>query len=350
MLEKYCAIQIQRVYRGRLDREVAYHRRRKRWYVEKFIPSIIATQAIIRMHIKQREYALLRRDHRMASTIQLAFFCYKARVEYGRRYRAYLLKKKGSFAIKIQSIIRAFIARKVFKKKLLEVVGKRMIAAKTILRAWVNFTTTRRMNAMMVEHRAKLHHEKTLKMKGLREEILQDLDEIREDIENAAKVTRKSRRRAKELDNFVIEAEMRMPDLEKAMEEIDMEDVEKGWGEAYGSEFEMLSQQKVMAREELRLRRVKIRESLEEEQELVLELEDTELELDRIAQSEVDSYEYLRHSEMNEIYQKLKRIREREIRVEKVRWGIRSKRVKVIRRNKGYFKGLREKVFMITLS
>lgn len=344
MLEKYCAIQIQRVYRGRLDREIVFHRRHKKWYAEKFIPAIIATQAIIRMHIKQKEYITLRRDHRMASIIQLAYICYRARLVFARKYREFLLRKKGSYAIKIQSIVRAFIARKIFKKKLLAVVGKRMIAAKTILRAWVNFTVTRRMNALMVEHRAKLHHEKTAKMKGLREEILLDLNEIREDIKNAQQVTSKARKRAKILDDFIIEAEMRMPDLAKSMEEIDMEDVERGWGEAYGTEFEMLSQQKAMAREELRLRRVQIKASMEEEQELVLELEDTELELDKIASDEVASYEYLRQSEMNEIYKRLQRIREREIRVEKKRWAIHSKRVHVIRRNKDYFNGIRTKV------
>ncbi|CAE7561997.1 unnamed protein product, partial [Symbiodinium microadriaticum] len=136
---------------------------------------------------------------------------------------------------------------------------------------------------------------------------------------------------------------MRMPDLEKQMEDIEMEDVENGWGEAYGTEYEMLSQQKAMAREELRLRRVQIRNSLEEEQELVLELEDTELELDRVASNEVNSYEYLRHSEVDEIWKRLKRNRDREIRIEKSRWGIRSKRVNVIRRSKDYFHGLRDR-------
>ena len=344
MLEKYCALQIQRVYRGRLDREIAYHRRRKKWYVEKFIPAIIATQAIVRMHIQQKAFLTLRLHHKMASRIQLGYFCYRARLVYAQKYREYMLRKKGSYATKIQSIVRAFIARKIFKKKLLAVVSARMLAAKTILRAWVNFTTTRRMNALMVEHRAKLYHEKTQKMKALREEIMQDLQEIREDISNAQHVTAKARKRAKELDNFVIEAEMRLPDLEKAMADMEMEDVENGWGEAYGTEYEMLTQQKIMAREELRLRRVQIRNSLDEEQELVLELEDTELELDRVASNEVYSYEYLRHSEIDEIWKRLKRIRDREVRIEKARWGIRSKRVKVIRRNKDYFHGLREQV------
>jgi hypothetical protein len=344
MLEKYCALQIQRVYRGRLDREIVHHRKHKKWYLEKFIPAIIATQAIVRKHIQQKAYVILRRDHQMASIIQLGYICYRARLVFRRKYREYLLRKKGNYAIKIQSIVRAFIARKIFKKKLLDVVGKRMIAAKTILRAWVNFTVTRRMNALMVEHRAKLHHEKTAKMRVLREEILADLIEIREDIKNSQHVTSKARKRAKVLGDFIVEAEMRMPDLEKSMEGIEMEDVEMGWGEAYGTEYEMLSQQKAMAREELRLRRLQIRTQLEEEQELVLELEDTEIELDKVASNEVASYEFLRQSEMNEIYKRLQRIRDREIRIEKKRWSIHSKRVKVIRRNKNYFNGIRAKV------
>eukprot|EP00602_Paraphysomonas_sp_CaronLab_P003915 CAMPEP_0185039458 /NCGR_PEP_ID=MMETSP1103-20130426/36337_1 /TAXON_ID=36769 /ORGANISM="Paraphysomonas bandaiensis, Strain Caron Lab Isolate" /LENGTH=1261 /DNA_ID=CAMNT_0027578349 /DNA_START=138 /DNA_END=3923 /DNA_ORIENTATION=- len=343
LLEKFSAIQIQRMYRGRLDRELADHRRHAKWYREKFIPAIISTQAVVRMHIQLKAFQTFKHLNRSALKIQLGYRVYKARVKFSARYREFLLKLKGKVATKIQCMVRRYLAKKYFKEKLWGVVSKRMLAAKTILRAWVNFTARRRLDHLMSEHRARLHHEKTLKMKKLREEILEDLIEIRKDIEASKTTESKARHRAKVLDNFIIESEMRIPDLENSMENIDAEDLDKGWGEAWGTEYEMLIQQKSMAREELRLRRVQLKKAEDEQEELHLELEDTELELDRVATSEVASYEFLRQSEINEIYKRLKRIRDREIRIEKTRWGIHSKRVKVIHRKRNYFQGIREK-------
>lgn len=106
----------------------------------------------------------------------------------------------------------------------------------------------------------------------------------------------------------------------------------------------MLINQKKLAREELRLKRIQINEANTEYFDLCLELEDTELELDHISVNEVEGYEFLRQNEINEIYKRVKRIREREVRIQRCRWKVKSSRVKVIQRNRGYFNGIRDKV------
>jgi stress-induced morphogen len=344
LLEKFCAIQIQRVFRGRLDREIAAHRRYDKWYHEKCIPAIIKFQATSRRHIAQNKFLTFKLRYKSALVLQLAYRCYKARSEYHHRYQQHLTRIKGKYATKIQTMVRGFIGRKVFKERLYGVVGKRMIAAKVILRAWKNFCNTRRLDSLMVEHRAKLHVQKTLHLKTLREEILTDIVEIQDDIKFSKNIEVKALQRVKVLDDFIVEAHMRLPDLEKGLDTIELEDVERGWGEAYSSEYDMLTQQSIMAREELRLRRVQLRNVREEQLALFLELEDTEMELDRVAVSEVQSYEFLRQSEIEEIYKRVRRMREREVRLERCKWKIKSSRVKVIRRNRGYFNGIREKV------
>ena len=55
---------------------------------------------------------------------------------------------------------------------------------------------------------------------------------------------------------------------------------------------------------------------------------------------EVDAFEFLRQQEIGEIEKKLRRIRSREVRMERCKWKIPNNRIKVIRHNKGYFTGM----------
>ena len=123
-----------------------------------------------------------------------------------------------------------------------------------------------------------------------------------------------------------------------------VEDIERGWGESFGLEFEELSQQKAMAREELRLRRGQIRRAQDEQRELYCELEESELELDRISLREVECYEHLRQADILRIERILNQIRQRNIRIERCRWKVASNRLKVLRRNKDYYQGFQDKV------
>jgi stress-induced morphogen len=344
MLEKYCAIQIQKMYRGRIDRELVHHRRRARWYRLVYIPSIIRTQAVVRRFIAQKFVKTLKEAHRGAITIQLAHRCYKARLIYNEKI---LLKRKryiDDMAARIQKTIRRYLAKTAFKAKILAEVGKRMIAARVILKAWVNFCNQARFDILMAEQRSILYKARAKKMSDLRREIFEDVNEISIDLANAAKTTKNAESRLGDVNEFLVEAAIRTNSLRKQMGDITMDDIEKGWGEAFGLEFEQLTHQSALGKEEVRLRKIQLRKTENERVTLTAELEDTELELDNATLMEVNAYEFLRQQEIGQIEKRLRRIRNRDIRMERCKWKIPNTRVKVIRKSKGYFTGMDNEV------
>jgi hypothetical protein len=345
MIRIHAATLIQKRYRGRLDREIANRRKYNKWYVEKFIPGVTLTQSVVRMRLAKRRFAMIKRDNMAALVLQMSYRCYRSRVKYDELKSRELLRLKGVKATRIQTMIRGMIARKHFRKELYKVVGKRIFAAKVILRAWVNFCNRRRFTTIMNDYRLKYHAQKLAKYKKTREEIIKDLQEIKLDIEQADIMITKTRNRCTALDVFIVEANMRLPVIEKEMGVMTVEDIGNGWGEAFGLEYEELLQQTAMAREELRLRRVQLKTALEEKVDLQLEMEDTELELDRVSLVEVESIEFLRQLEITQIETKVKRIKDRKVRIEACRWKIRSNRTNVIKRERNLHKGLAEKVF-----
>lgn len=344
MLQKYAATQIQKNYRGRLDRELVKFRRHAIWYRDKFIPGVLLTQSVIRRRSAIIYVKDLKKRSKAATKIQATYRAYRSKLIYLEFKRMLLLKLKGVKAILIQTMIRGYHARRRFRKEVYKVVGRRIFAAKVILRAWVNFCARRRYETIMEEFRFKTNFEKLKKLKECREEVIKDISEISHDLHHSKTVIEKCKQRASMLDAFVVEANMRLPVIETEMRGMTGEDIDTGWGEAYGLEYEELLQQSSMAREELRLRRVQLRTAMEEKKDLQLELEDTELELDAISIKEVEAFENLRLFEIMQIESQVKRRRDRLIRVEACRWKIKSKRVKVIERKRDLYKGLAEKV------
>jgi hypothetical protein len=299
---------------------------------------------VLRKYLIQKKFHLLKIQHQAALTIQLARRCSLAKKIFSEKVRRKFLEQQGKVAIKIQTMIRSYLAKKRYKSLLYGVVGRRLFAAKIIIRAWKNFTYRRRYDVLLTEHRVKLQQQKLLKFQKLREEILQDLNEITEDLHSTKALEIKSQQRIILLTNFLIESEMRMNELETLLLSVTSEDIANGWGESYSLEFEMLVNQKKLSREELRLRKIQFNNLQQEYFELSLELEDTQLELDQLFITEIESYEILRQNEIHEIEKRVNRIREREVRLERCKWKVRSGRRKVIQRNRGYFNGIREKV------
>jgi hypothetical protein len=344
MLYKYCAIQIQRVYRGRLDREIVSHLQKERWYERVYLPTVIKVQAVIRGHVIRGKTKKYRQQYNAACVIQATRRGQLARQIYQMKLHEKEIRRRGSYAVKIQTLIRSYLAKKKYKYLLYDLVGKRVVAAKIIIRAWKNFAHYRRYDVLISEHRMQLQQKKIVKLSKLRSEILKDLSEITDDISSAKVLESKCSERITTLSNFLIESEMRMRELETQLLAVTSEDIANGWGESYSLEFEMLLHQKRMAAEEMRLRKRELNRLQEELSDLYFEYEDTELELDHITSGEVEGYEYLRQNEVNLINKRVNRLREREVRIERCKWKVKSSRLKVIQRNRGYFQGIREKV------
>ena len=94
-----------------------------------------------------------------------------------------------------------------------------------------------------------------------------------------------------------------------------------------------------MAEEELRLVRSQIMKVTKELTVLYCELEDVEIELDRVSCLEVETYEGIRRASVGRIERRLNDAKARRVRVERCRWKTEAIRLNVIQRNRaGYQK------------
>lgn len=161
----------------------------------------------------------------------------------------------NNVAATIQKIIRRFLARLKYPGMILNRNGRLQLAAKKIMRAWVNFKYAKRLQILLDDNRTKVYTARLFKIRSVRIGIEEDIKEIRVDAGYTGEVINKIKIRMKEIDQFIIEADMRIPIIQMDMAKLTQEDFEKGWAEAYGHEYEMLNHQSSLAKEEMRLMR-----------------------------------------------------------------------------------------------
>lgn len=178
---------------------------------------------------------------------------------------------------------------------------------------------------------------KVTRIRTAREELEKDLEEVYEDVDHSVKATERTKKRIVEIEQFLAQASLRIPAIQEELANLDPEDHDRGWAEAFWHEYESLTHQEVMAKEELRLLKANLIRRKEETLSLLLEVEETEVELDRVAVLEMEACEGLRRAEVGRIERKVNDQRNRALRQERMKWKIESNRVNVIRRNrKGY--------------
>ena len=337
---KLAAIQIQRIYRGRLDREVFERRKYHHWYYNIYIPSIIRVQSIARKMVAIKIVAFKRARNNAAFRLQRSWKLYLKRLAAWERWKATQLIWINKVVARIQKIIRGYLCKIKFKRMLLSYNGKVTLAAKMIYRAWVNFKYAKRLQILLDDNRYKHLSEKLLMIQNIRKEVLIDIEDIEKDIDLALAALKRVQDRFNEVDKFIIESDMRIAALEKDMNRLTVEDFEKGWADAYGVEFQQLSQQSIMAKEEMRLLRNVTMKRKSEINKLYWELEETEYELMSQSMQEVNCFEQLRFAEVMKIERKVNDKKNRAIRLERCKWKIETVRSNVIKRNRASYKAI----------
>ena len=285
-------------------------------------------------------------QHNAAQKIQRNFRDLLRRIESRRRREAMKMALRVKMCIKCQAFVRGYIARKRFPAMALEMNGRRVLAARVIQKAWINFRNLIRLDKLLDEHRAKRMAKRIVTLRETQSDLQKDILDIKNDISTVQKVIDRCRVRIKELDDFQIEVNMRLPQLREELNAITLEDVDHGWGEAFGMEFESLTFQSAMARQEARLRKALLRKQLRELLDLQLELEIAELEMDDLSMRLLETVEALRRTNIAVIDKRLRRKLQREIRIEKCRWKIDTNRTNVIRRGRVGLQNLVKKVIM----
>lgn len=331
-LEKWAATNIQRIYRGVLDRERAQHRMRKRWYETIFIPAIIRIQAVMRKYIAIAAYEIKIVSSRASTFIKRWYKRMLVRALYHERQRKLREVYKASMAAQIQKMIRAHQARRLFHRMRITESSNRILAGKIILRAWVSFRDGRRFRKLFDEHLAKIQQSVVNKMVIAREQVISDKSEALADLEHSRKTVERVKVRLKEVDLFFTESEMRVQKIQRELDALTPEDIDRGWAEAFGTELDGLVNQMTMAREEKRLRVYQLEKAQLEYVRISIEHEELDMELDAINVRELENMERLRLGEIIQIERRLKEQKERKIRFEKCKWKIESNRRNIIQR------------------
>lgn len=335
---------IQRRYRGTLDRKITRRLARKIWYVKKFIPAIIKVQTWTRMFCAYREYTELRRRRIAACRIQKSYRYSIARAEAMRRWEESMRRRKDLVVAQMQKIVRGFQARKFYRRLARTMNGRRISAAKTILKAWVNFRNSRRFTVLIEEHRIQTLSKKVVRLQAALQECTKDMEEINGDIMNSKKSIEKVKERIKKLTLFRIQSEIRIDNLKDNLKNITPEDFERGWAEAYDQEFTSLNQIMAMANNEMRCLQVKTNTLNGELLDLYLEKENCEIEQDELSMVEIETTESLRRAQVGRIERIITDYRNRLIRHERYRWRIASDRRNVLNRIREKAHGVLEKV------
>ncbi|CAN0221342.1 unnamed protein product, partial [Phaeothamnion confervicola] len=143
-----------------------------------------------------------------------------------------------------------------------------------------------------------------------------------------------SLQRIRELTDFRKEALLRLPQVEREVEAMTVADSEAGWAENHEREWDMLHTCLQMAGEETRLQRCHQRRQTEQAAELRAEVDDLEGDLDESAVRQAELREKLRRLEVQRCTDAAGRDRSRAVRVERVRWAIKTTRRNVIRRRR----------------
>ncbi len=338
-LEIDSATAIQRIVRGRIDRVLAGYVKYARWYEEKFVPAVIKTQSVVRAFHAKRYVKRKILEIRSADICQNAWRNLQARREMLRRWKAAREKYIFDTSVVIQKNVRRMLARVRYPSLKLINRGRILYAAKVIIRAWQTYKYSKRMQLLLDDNRSIFYSKRLPRFAKARDEIEEDRAEIREDIKIAQNLKDRFNTRRAALENFVAEAQHRNAHIEKELHGLTAEDFERGWDEAFGTEFATLNRQMKMAGEELRLVRAQIMKITKELTVLYCELEDVEIELDRVSCLEVETHEGIRRASVGRIERRINDAKARRVRVERCRWKTEAIRLKVIQRNReGYQK------------
>ena len=337
------AVAIQRIARGRIDRVLIEYIRIEHFYKYKFMPAVIRTQSQVRAWIARRFVGQMLLEIRSANRCQNFWRYILARRELMARMKAARLLFIFNCAAKIQKIVRMFLCHKVYPTKLQIDRGRRLYAAKVIMRAWVTFVQSKRLQLLLDDNRQSFYKAKLPKFEYSRNEIIKDRVEINNDIKFTINLQDRLKARMKEIDNFQIEAQLRSTIISKEMTQLTPEDFDSGWGDAFGSEFEVLGRQIKMSTEEERLIRHRLLNLKKELTILYCELEDVEIELDHIGTLEVSAYEGMRRAAVGRIERRVLDAKERLVRIERCKWKTEAVRLHVIQRERPGFAAIQAK-------
>ena len=343
-LEYYMAIKLQAIARGYIERGLHRRRLEKRHQIMVVAPSMILLQANIRGYLTRRRLAVRRVQWFSAFKIQTQFRCYIARKETLERWREMRREMKHRAATTIQTNYRGYFGRRRARQTLLEIEGRRLYAARIIMRAIRRFQYGRKFRRLMDKYQVDKSAKFLVECMEEKKNLEEDIEDIETDMEQLNRCIDRYEARVEELKNFRKEAQLRLPQVELELDDLGIDDIVGGWSEALEAEWESLNNRLAMSAEETRQLKIQARNCEDDIFKLKLERNDYEMDLALFHHREVIEYELLGRMEIERGYRRAREELRRKIYRQKTRWTDPTTRRKVILRRLDYVPKMKSQV------
>jgi len=326
--------QIQKIWRGKLDRWVyqALQRRAARIRVRTILIPLV--QKRIRGVLARKYVQNYQKVVHAAKCLQKNYRSYLDCIKVIEERRAAEAAKRDIYASNIQRRVRGILARVRFVSLRRSIAGIRIRAARVILRAWRRCQGWRKWE----EHKRKWQLENAgrqlLALHDSAQEVCADMHDVRCDMKEVRDQRRWYKSRIKTISEFQFQAQVRLPIIEEELEKMEAPDVDAGWAEALENEHSRLCGQLAMAKEEKHLLKVSIKRFDAQLRDLQLEFEDLEVDLDDLASSEHDIFEFLHRAELERAEKMAQRHHERQVSLQRARWRVNDIRTHLLNRTR----------------
>ncbi|GMF17266.1 unnamed protein product [Phytophthora lilii] len=322
------------IARGILARKFIQRERRKRYFRRVLEPSAVKIQRVFRGYIVRKRLEDMRDEIEAAITLQQMWRSRSTVKTIREKLRGFRLMLRKSAAGKIQRCYLCYRARQELNYRRLTHHACYGKAALAVQAAWRSYCSRKELKEFricsLIERRAC----SLTQAKEDREMIEFDIFDARNDLKRVMKYKAKTLRRIKEMKEMRIEWERRQPVVEKELNQLTEEDLDRGWGEAFETEKHILHFSLELSVEDILSKKQQVREYEEEIEDLRIELEDLERDMEERILSETMELESYRDMELQRAGSMFAEEKARRVRLQRIRWGTRNVRRHVILRKR----------------
>ncbi|RLN86967.1 hypothetical protein BBJ28_00013462 [Nothophytophthora sp. Chile5] len=320
--------------RGFVARKFVLRERRKRHFQYVVEPSAAHIQRVFRGYMVRKRLEDLRDRVEAAITLQEMWRSRSTVKTIREKLRGFRLSIREAAAAKLQHCYQCYRARQELTFRRLSHQACYGKAALAVQAAWRSYCSRQQLKEFrfcsLLERKAVA----LTQAKDDREMIEFDMFDARADLKRVVKYKAKTLRRIKELKDTRIEWERRQPVVEKELSQLTEEDLDRGWGEAFETEKHILHFSLELSVEDLLSKKQQVREYEAEIEDLRLELEDLERDLEDCILKETEELETYRELELHHAHTLFTDEKSRKHRLQRIRWGIRNVRKRVILRER----------------
>lgn len=335
------ATRIQSIGRGYLARKF-FKRRLKKWrFIHIITPAAVRLQSLYRGYrgrIYAREFS---HQTDAADTIKNLWRNYNKILQEKHMWEDLQREFRASKATVIQNSFRYYLANKKVSAMILSRRGREIKACIVLQAAWRGYYQRVRVNELRKMLRIEIFA-RTLSQYNEEGEMIQfDSIDAGNDLKHVMKTLGKNDKAIKALKKQCLEWEHRLPEIEKELASMDVEDEERGWTEAFETEKEVVFFSFGLGKEDILGHKMRKKNLLERQEELEIELEDLDTDFDENMSREINTLEELRLLELNRGKEMHQLDQAQKKRKQINRWRVKSTRKKVIRKQRTDLKALR---------